>query len=176
MRSRASKASSSGIWMSRNTRSGRSWRIASTASRPFWQVPTSLRSGTASINFTSFSRAYGSSSTTMTRITASSSLLIGDADARGPAVAGQQLRREDVVRAVDGGEPLAHVAQADTHLAVGAHALGLGAEIVTYLQHQGVAIAVRGHGHVVAAAGARDAVLDGILDQGLEYQAGHPGA
>src|SRR5688572_7905834 len=164
--------------MSRNTTSGLSARIFSSASRPSPASPTTSTSGSASSRPRTRWRACGSSSTTRTFSTAwvaaialLHALFPGQLDHHAPDLA-DRAGFEPGARAVQRLEALAHVAHADA-LAIRRLAVDR-TEGVLDQQPQLLADARDADLERRRPAAARHAVLDRVLDQRLQQQRRHP--
>src|SRR5664279_3553473 len=171
------KPSTSGIWMSRKTRSGCSRWIRAMAELPSPHSATISRSGSSSSRLRRRSRASASSSLSNTRIGMGVLDLlvagsIGNADFHRASAARRIFQHHGLIFVVKLLQTAAGVAQADTlgrHDAVGACQPGA---VVADLHPDVVVIAPAGDANQAGRAPRADAVTDGVLHQRLQNQVG----
>src|SRR5271165_224893 len=171
------KPSTSGIWMSRKTRSGCSRRISAIAELPSPHSATISRSGSSCSRLRRRSRASASSSLSNTRIDMGVRDLlvagsIGNADLHRASAARRIFQHHGVVFVVKLLQPAASVAQAHT---LGRHASPSASQaraVVADLHPYVVMIAPGGDANQAGGATGSDAVTDGVLHQRLQNQVG----
>src|ERR1035438_2996319 len=171
------KPSTSGIWISRNTRSGCSRWIRAMAVLPSPHSATISMSGSAYSRPRRRSRASASSSLSKTRmdIGVGDLLVAGsirNADFHGASAARRVFQHHGVIFVVELLQAAAGIAQAhafgrhDSTAAVEASA------VVAYLHPHIVAIAPGGNANQSRRAARSDSMADGVLHQRLQEQVG----
>src|SRR5262249_13217957 len=180
-----SNPSMPGICTSRKTRSGRCSSINRTASTPSCASPTSSTPPTRERNARSRSRASFSSSTTSVRmppavtrrlrranlseVGRSRGLLHREPQPHDGAASRAALDLGQVIRPVQALEARSQVAQPDAaRIDLREHRLRHAEPVVADRQREELAVHVRVDRHRADAALARQAVLDGVLDQRLQ--------
>src|ERR1039457_1487105 len=152
-RRNTSKASHSGRWISRNSRSGSMSRIAWMADSPSPHSPTTSTSRCEARCRTIFSRAKGSSSMTKVRIMPIVSGPVGKFHGDTEAAARTRADRQALAFPVEGGQAGARVGDANAFVDV-----ERGRAFVFHLHHQRVGFAAGADPHLAAARPRADAV------------------
>src|SRR5262245_5281328 len=169
-----SKPSASGILMSSSTTSGRRSRMALIAWAPSLAAPTISTSGIACSARRMRRSASGSSSASSRRRGSADTFFLQrqpdiDATPLGLAVARGQAR----AIAVNQLEALARIGETDAAAPPRIAFRGHAGSVVLDADAQEIAVARGRHVDAAAFGAGRDGVLDGVLEDGLQDEAGH---
>src|SRR5271157_3658760 len=170
--------STSGIWMSRKTRSGFSRSIRAMADFPPPHSATTSRSGSSCSRLRRRPRARASSSLSNTRIdmvgrNLLNSRSIGNADFYATSAARSVCQHHGVIFVVKLAQAAARISQADAFRGNESAAIGEADAVVANFHPDVVAVAPGGDANQAGRAARADAVTDSVLDQRLQDQVRH---